>query len=211
MIGEQAREKACKRLDKICATPGIDGIAFDYVGYNNYYGCQHPDCLKQCAEYLKRHNLADTKDNRSKFYLFELTEYYRACTEHIKRINPEFRVIAHLYPVFEPHPFYGNQLQIDIAGETCAWYRIGDLKKVEADARTVHQGQHKYCKKTECIPFIGFTAGGLIDKKDAARVELELQAILRSGTNALMVHELHSVLKVPEVLAVFRKYCTPEP
>ena len=60
-----------------------------------------------------------------------------------------------------------------------------------------------------CI-VIAFTAGGLIDKKDAARIEQELQAILRSGTDAIMVHELSSVLAVPEVLAVFRKYCSPE-
>ena len=43
-----------------------------------------------------------------------------------------------------------------------------------------------------------------------ARIEQELQAILRSGTDAIMVHELSSVLAVPEVLAVFRKYCSPE-
>lgn len=210
IIGEKARAKACERLTKTCALPGIDGIAFDYVGYTNYYGCQHPDCLKLCEEYLKKHNLSDTKENRDKFYLFELAEYYRVCAEHIKKIDPDFRVIAHLYPVFTPQPLYGKHLKIDIAGETCAWYRLWDLKKVEKYAKSVRQNQHEYYKTTECVPFIAFTAGGLIDKKDAAHIEQELQAILRSGTDAIMVHELSSVLAVPEVLAVFRKYCSPE-
>ena len=210
VIGKDARAKACERLDKICATPGIDGIAFDYVGYQNYYGCQHPDCLKQCQEYLKKNGLPDTKENRAQFYLFELAEYYRVCAEHIKKINPRFRIIAHLYPVFQPHPLYGNRLKIDIAGETCAWYRLWDIRKVENYANTIRAGQHRYHKTTECVPFIGFSAGGLIDKKDAARVEQELLAILKSDSDALMVHELSSVLKVPEVLAVFQKYCSAE-
>ena len=81
---------------------------------------------------------------------------------------------------------------------------------MEKYAKSVRQNQHEYYKITECVPFIAFTAGGLIDKKDAARIEQELQAILRSGTDAIMVHELSSVLAVPEVLAVFRKYCSPE-
>lgn len=210
IIGEKARAKACERLTKICAQKGIDGVAFDYVGYANYYGCQHPDCLKLCAEYLKKHDLADTKENRNKFYLFELTEYYRVCAEHIKKIDPALRVMAHLYPVFTPHPLYGNQLKIDIAGETCAWYRLWDLEKVEKYAKSVRQNQHKYYSTTECVPFIGFTKNGLIDKKDAARIEQELRAILRSGTDAVMVHELRSVLAVPEVLAVFQKYYSAE-
>lgn len=211
IIGKEARAKACEALSKrYAAQPEIDGFAFDYVGYSNYYGCHHPDCLKRCQEYLKEHGLADTKENRHKFYLFELAEYYRVCAEHIKKLNPELRVMAHLYPVFTPHPLYGNQLKIDIAGETCAWYRLWDLDKVGDYAKTIRRDQHKYYKTTECVPFIGFTANGLIDKKDAARVEKELQAILRSGSDALMIHELRSVLAVPEVLKVFQKYCAPE-
>ena len=210
IIGEESRKKACAKLDKICEQPGIDGIAFDYVGYSNYYGCHHPDCLNLCREYLKKHNLADTPENRHKFYLFELAEYYRVCAEHIKKINPKFRVMTHLYPVFTPKPLYGKHLNVDIVGETCAWYRIWDMKKIEDYAKTIRREQQQYYKTTECVPFIGFSAVGLVDKKDAARVEQELQAILRSGSDSLMVHEFSSVLAVPEVLEVFRKYCSPQ-
>ena len=210
IIGEKSREKACKALDKVCAKPGIDGVAFDFVGYTNYYGCQHPDCLKLCAEYLKKNNLADTKENRAKFYLHELAEYYRVCTAHIKKINPKFKVMAHLYPVFEPLPLYGNRLQIDIAGETCAWYRRWDLKKVEEHAKYVRENQHKYFKTTECVPFLAYSVGNFADVLTPDDIEKEMQAILRSGTDALMVHELSSVLKNPEILKVFQKYCSPK-
>lgn len=210
-IGEKSREAACRELDRrISAKPGIDGVAFDFVGYQNYYGCQHPDCLKLCAEYLKKNNLKDTKENRAKFYLHELAEYYRVCAEHIKKINPKFKVMAHLYPVFEPFPLYGNRLRIDIAGETCAWYRRWDLKKVEEHAKYVRANQHKYYKTTECVPFLAYTAKDFADVLTPEDVEKEMQAILRSGTDALMVHELSSVLKNPEVLKVFQKYCSPE-
>ena len=209
-IGEKAREKACRDLDKVCARPGIDGVAFDFVGYQNYYGCQHPDCLKLCAEYLKKHNLEDTKENRAKFYLHELTEYYRVCAEHIKKINPKFKVMAHLYPVFEPMPLYGNRLQIDIAGESCAWYRRWDLKKVEEHAKYVRENQHKYFKTTECVPFLAYTVKDFADVLTPDDIEKEMQAILRSGTDVLMVHELTSVAENPEVLKIFRKYCSPE-
>lgn len=128
----------------------------------------------------------------------------------VKGVSTSTKPENNLYPVFQPHPLYGNRLKIDIAGETCAWYRLWDIRKVENYAKTIRAGQHRYHKTTECVPFIGFSANGLIDKKDVARVEQELLAILKSDSDALMVHELRSVLKVPEVLAVFQKYCSAE-
>lgn len=46
-------------------------------------------------------------------------------------------------------------------------------------------------------------------KKDAYRVELELRAILESGSDILMVYNINHVLRDLEVSAVFKKYCAP--
>lgn len=205
-IGEKARQIACEALDKLCRTPGIDGVAFDFVGYSNYRGCEHPECLKLCAEYLKKNNLPDTKENRERFYLHELAEYYRVCAEHIRKINPRFKVMAHLYPVFLPEPLYGNRLDIDIAGETCAWYRIWDVKKVEEYARYIVENQHRYHKNTYCVPFLAISKSEVFDVKTPEVVEQELQAILKSGTDSLMIHEFSSLIARPEIMAVFDKY-----
>ena len=206
IIGEKARKTACEKLDKMCAVPGIDGVSFDYVGYSNYRGCEHPECLKLCAEYLKKNNLPDTEENRGRFYLHELAEYYRVCAEHIRKINPRFKIMAHLYPVFLPEPLYGNRLDIDIAGETCAWYRIWDVKKVEEYARYIVENQHKYHKNTQCVPFLAVTTSDFSDIKTPEIIDRELQAILKSGTDSLMIHEFHSLIKSPEFMAVFDKY-----
>ena len=206
IIGEKARKIACEKLDKLCATPGIDGVAFDYVGYTNYHSCEHPECLKLCAEYLKKNNLPDTKENRERFYLHELVEYYRVCAEHIRKINPRFKIMAHLYPVFLPEPLYGNRLDIDIAGETCAWYRIWDVKKVEEYARYIAENQHRYHKNTHCVPFLAVSKSEVFDVKTPEVVERELQAILKSETDSLMIHEFSSLIASPEIMAVFDKY-----
>ena len=206
IIGDRARELACRKLDRLCATPGIDGIAFDYISYSNYRGCEHPECMKLCMEYLKKHDLPDTKENRERFYLHEIVEYYRVCAAHIRKIDPRFKIMAHLFPVFLPHPLYGNRLDIDIAGETCAWYRIWDVKKVEAYSRYVVENQHKYHKNTQCVPFLAVSVSDLFDHKSPEVVERELRAILKSGTDTLMIHEFRSLIQRPEIMAVFDRY-----
>lgn len=205
-VGEKAREMARAQLDRVCAVPGIDGIAFDYVGYTNYHGCEHPECRRLCVAYLKENNLPDTQENRNKFFLNELVEYYASCARHIRSIHPEFKIMAHLYPVFLPEPLYGNRLDIDIAGETCAWYRIWNTAKVEDYARRAVLNQHKYHKNTTCVPFIAITAGDWADIKTPEIVDAELRAILKSGTDTLMMHEFRSFIRRPEIMAVFDKY-----
>jgi len=205
-VGEKSRAMAREKLDRICRIPGIDGIAFDFVGYTNYQGCEHPECQKLCREYLQTHKLADTKENRAQFFLGELVAYYDSCAEHIRSINPELKIMAHLYPVFLPDPLYGNRLNIDVAGETCAWYMIWDPAKVEDHAKRVVANQHKYHRTTQCVPFIAITCGDWADEKTPEIVDKELQAILKSGTDTLMIHEFGSLIRRPEIMAVFDRY-----
>lgn len=208
-VGEKSREMARKKLDEICRTPGIDGVAFDFVGYTNYRGCEHPECQKLCREYLQKNKLTDTAENRDRFFLDELVTYYDSCAQHIRSIDPKLKIMAHLYPVFLPEPLYGHRLNIDVAGETCAWYMIWDTEKVEDYAKRVVADQRKYHKTTQCIPFIAITCGDWADEKTPEIVDRELQAILKSGTDALMIHEFGSLIKRPEIMAVFDKYMKP--
>lgn len=88
IVGEKSRAMAREKLTKALSTPGIDGVAFDFVGYTNYRGCEHPDCQKLCADYLQAHKLENTEENRAKFFLEELVAYYDSCAQHIRSINP---------------------------------------------------------------------------------------------------------------------------
>lgn len=113
---------------------------------------------------------------------------------------------GNLFPAFLPEPLYGNRLNIDISGETCAWYMIWDTKKVEDYASRIVAGQHKYHLTTQCVPFIAVSTTTDFDEKSSEVIERELQAILKSGTDSLMIHEFSSLLKRPEIMAAFDKY-----
>ena len=216
-IGEAGRAAGRRRLDESVAKlktmegESIDGFAFDYIGYANFKGCYHPDCLVLCRRYLEDQGLDDNETNRNAFYLAELVAYNNAMVDHIKGINSEWKVMNHVYPAFLPEPLYGNRLKVDYCGQTVAWYFVWPEERVRRYASVTVGRQHQHFGHVKGVPFVGFGRSAAFDHKTPAILERELKAILESGADSLMLHTFKEAADDPEIVALLMKYCAPEP
>lgn len=207
-VGADARKVQKERLLKtIAKTKGAEGVMFDYVGYTNYYGCEDPMCQHLLKQYLKEKSLPDTQENRNAFFLQELVAYNNELIDAVKEVNPGLITATHIYPVFMPEPLYGNRLKFDYCGQTCAWYFLWPENKIRDYSKKVVSEQNRYFPGVKGVPFIGYTNEDWADRKTPEIVEKELNAILDSGTDTLMIHMVRDVIASPEIFAVFKKYC----
>lgn len=207
---DKGYEKSKEALKKACSLEGIDGISFDYIGYANYKGCYCDDCLALYKKYIADNKLPDNDESRNDFYLKQLVDYNNAMVDYVKSLNPDFKVMAHIYPVFMPEPLYGNRLKVDYCGQTAAWYFLWDKEKIRSYSKIITSEQNKYFPDVKGIAFLGYYyKSPSFPEKSPERIELELKAMLEGGSEYLMVCSMNSTLGAPAVTAVFKKYCNP--
>lgn len=201
-----------KKLDKLLknAVPGVKGLYFDYIGYINHKGCYCKSCLEKLKDYLKKNKLSDTPANRDVFYRNELVKYYNKAIDYVKSKRPDFKIVAHLYPDFQPDPIFGNRLKLDYCGQTVAWYFKWPHNKIDRYTRYVVEHAKDHYSFSQGIPFLGINSSKAtsLGYKSPADLEKELQTILAAGGRTLMICN-GSVMIEDGYFEVFRKYCTP--
>ena len=199
-----------QKLDKLLenTVPGVKGIYFDGIGYRNLHGCYCEKCLADYSAFLQKNKLADTQANKDAFYRDILVNYYNAMIDYVKGKHPEFKVMAHFWPVFQPDPLFANRTKVDYCGQTVAWYFQWPQDKIAKYTRHVLKYEKKYHSNAEGIPFVGLN----VDKRKALackspeELEKELQTILASGGRTLMVCNGPDMI-LPGYYEVFKKYC----
>lgn len=198
-----------KKMDRILAktVPGVKGIAMDYVGYTNHYGCYCKVCLQDYKEYLRKKNLKDTKENKNKFYRDLLVNYYNSMIDYVKSKRPDFKVVVHIYPVFQPEPLYANRVKADLCGQTVAWYFKWPLEKIARYTKITVKEAKKYFPHAEGVPFVGLNGakGSALYSKTPEELEKELQTILAAGGRSLLVCSGGDMIK-KNYFEIFRKY-----
>ncbi len=207
-VGPAARSNAVARvLAKLDANPFAEMVLFDFVGYQNYRRCHHPDCERLYREFLAERHLPDTPESEKSFFLGELVAVNNAMHDAIKARNPSIVTGTHLYPVFLQEPLYGHRLKFDVIGETCAWYLKWPDEKIRAYAADCVTKRPVEYPRSRRIPFIAFTKRGWCEPKSASDIERELKDILAAGADELMAFEMDAIVDDPEIYAVFLKYC----
>lgn len=196
----ETRRLLLEILDEYIATPGCDGIAFDFFGYMNLHGCYCAHCLELYQAYLATAALADTPATRNAFYRSQLVEINNLLVRHIRQRTPQLLSMTHIYPVFLPDPLYGKDLEFDFCCETAAWYFHWPVEKIAEYSEHISaylRGVH----------FIGYYNPRLtFPEKTPERVDLELRTMLHHGARYLSVCGFSDVLKHPGITAVFQKY-----
>ena len=202
-----------KKLDKILDTApeGTKGVYLDFFGYMNHFGCYCNSCLHKCRQYLKEKNLPDTQENRNVFYRDRIIGYYGLIIDHIKRKHPDFKVVVHVYPDFEPEHLYGQRIKADFCGQTVAWYFQWKSEKIRKYTRFVINHSKDYYPASEGIPFQGISTDpkSSLGYNSPADVEREMKVILAAGGRTLMVCNGDSIIE-PGYFEVFKKYCGKE-
>ena len=192
------------QLDK---RPNVEMVLFDYIGYQNYRRCRHPDCERIYQEHLVRHGLKNTPENEKEFFLGELAAVNNALHDAVKARNPKLVTGTHLYPVFLPEPLYGYRLKFDVIFETCAWYLKwpdAKIREYATDCLTRHPVDYPRSRR---IPFIAVTRGNWCEHKTPADVERELNDLLDAGVDEICAFEMDAIVDDPELYSVFLKYC----
>ena len=202
-----------KKVDQILkrAIPGVKGIFLDYFGYSNFRGCYCKECLERYQAYLKQKNLPDTQENKDIFYRDQLVDYYNRTVAYIKSKRPDFKIVAHYYPEFEPDPWYANRTRVDFIGQTVSWYFKWQDEDIARATKNILANAKVYHSDSEAIPFIGLNSNpnSSLGYKSPEDVERELKIIIDSGSNTLMVCSGSPVIQ-PGYFEVFKKYCGKE-
>jgi len=203
---KEALKTIIKNLVKI---QGLKGIAFDGVGYQNYHCCYCPATIKAFQEYYKTRKNIPVQKAFQQFSLKTLVDFNNELSDYARQLNPQILITNHLWPVYEPEPLYGNRLNTDYCGQTAAWFFPWKLKKIERYSKIISQDEDKYFPNAKGVAMIGiyYDRAPTFPEKSPARVEQELQAILKGGCHNLQVCSINHVLKRPEIAAVFKKYC----
>lgn len=195
-----------RRLDEIlAANPEAEGICFDGIGYANLHSCECEDCKSALSTYLSQNALADTEENRNRFYLDAIVAYANAMVDYVHARRPGIKVAIHLWPTFRPNPLYGRLIKADYVEETVAWYFPWEKAKISEYVRRVCGAKRP--QDSQGVPFVGLNAtpGEALAFKSPERLEDELRQILAMGGRTLSVCNGPDMLK-PGYREVFRKF-----
>jgi hypothetical protein len=205
----EVKEFIKELIAKELASPGIKGIAFDFIGYVNYKCCRCPLSMKLFKEYCEKNSLKEDDKAMDKFSLDTLVEFQNEMVDYIKSIKPDAVTVNHIYPVFLPEPLYGNRLKIDYCGQTAAWYFYWDPFKIYNYSKVISGEDNKYFPNVKGVAFIGYYDSfkyNMFPYKSPERVELELRSMLRGGSTMVMECGLEHLIDNPDVSNVFKKF-----
>jgi len=199
-----------KQVDEMLIVPGVKGVAFDYFGYQNYRCCLCPASQAQLAAYREQHPELSRELSLEHFSLETLVNFNNRLSAYVRTVNPKARVITHIYPVYLPEPLYGNRLDLDVCGQTAAWFfkPFWSMKKIRAYSHIIAKDANRYHQRQRGAALIGYYSGprNKHTTKSEKRLTAELRAILDGGCTRVHVCSFNHVLKTPEAAKVFRKF-----
>ena len=197
-----------KQVDEMLAFPDVKGVAFDYIGYQNYRCCRCPLSQAQLAEYQKQHPELSRELALEHFSLETLVDFNNRLAAYVRTVKPAAQVITHVYPVYLPEPLYGNRLDLDVCCQTAAWFfePFWSVDKIKAYSQIIARDANRYFPRQKGAALLGYSKYPV---KDAARLTLELEAIFAGGCSRVQVCSFNETLNNPEATAVFRRYFAP--
>jgi hypothetical protein len=194
-------------IDEIVSVEGLEGIAFDGFGYQNFHSCECPLCVKALAEHIKAHPGMDPKKVTRDYFRDLLVEYINKLAAYARTKNADIKTAIHLWPVFAPDPLYGNRLDVDYCGQTAAWYTLWPKEKIAKYSVVISEEAKKYNKRQEGVGMIGYyDRPGKFPVKSPEVVDMELKTMLSNGCRRIQVCGARDVIANKPVAAVFKKY-----
>ena len=184
-----------------------DGVAFDGFGFRNRYACH----CQRCAE--MRHGTiatnADLTDADAVARMSEesLVDIYRVLYDHAKSVKSDAIVMNHVWPPFNPNPYYANRLRLDYCSQTISWfYRPSwSLQRVEFEPSELVRLEDR--DANVFVPFIGvFNDPHLV--RSSARIAKELEIARTFGGGLLVFCNLKTLHRYQELREVVRTALT---
>ncbi|MFO8080846.1 MAG: hypothetical protein R6V07_11110 [Armatimonadota bacterium] len=203
----RAREILEGLIDEIASVPGLEGLALDGFGYQNYHRCHCERCEELRAEYVEVHPEMTEDEASVAFFREMLVDYTNHLADYARSRRDDIRTSIHIWPVFVPEPLYGNRLDVDYCGQTAAWYTLWPQEKIAEYSRIIVEGAQKYHPRQQGVGMIGYyDRPGEFPVKDADRVEMELSTIIDNGCRRIQVCSSIHVINNEEIAGVFRRH-----
>lgn len=162
-------------VQRYAAEP-VDGLAFDYIGWQNYRRCYCPVCAEQFASYRWAHPALAPERAETQWAEDVLVSFTNEMAG-ARGINPEIALTIHVYPWFAPDPYYGQRTDIDHVSETVAWF-FRPAARVAAELRIIRNSGASALRVAEL--------GYLLRKPSvAAAVARELGGSFRAAPSAV--------------------------
>ena len=163
-----------------------DGIALDGFGFKNHYGCF-------CERCVERHG-GESPEHIAEVSKTDLIEISRVLRDFAKDQKRDAIVMNHVWPPFDPDPYYGAQLYLDYCTQTISWfYRpFWPLERVEFEA-----AEHKRLEipgRNMFVPFIGMY-NDPYGRRSVQRIHQEIDIALQYGGGSLVICTLEAPKK----------------
>jgi len=196
----EVRAQFREMVQRNAADP-VDGLAFDYIGWQNYRRCYCPVCAEQFAAYRREHPGLSAGRAEEQWAEEVLVSFTNEMAAAARGVRSEIALTIHIYPWFAPNPYYGQRTDIDYVGQTVSWFfrPHWPLETVQRRNDQIVARQHERYRHHHAAPFIGFDPRKPRDFRSAARVAAELRIIRDSGASGLQVAELGYLLRKPSV------------
>ncbi len=183
------------------ALENADGIALDGFGFRNHYACFCDRCVAEHGG-----DDAERIAHYSRKGLIDCSRHIRA---YLTDNYPDAFSMNHVWPPFNPDPYYGADLYLDYCSQTISWFYRPHwrLERVELEAQLHKQLENP--DRNRFVPFIGLYADPY-QTRSAARIARELEIALEYGKGSLVFCTLQAPAETPEVRRtiadVFRKW-----
>ena len=192
---DESRSIISERVDR--ALEVADGVALDGFGFKNHYACfcdicsnLHGGQIETIAE-VSRRSLIDFSD-----HLYDRT----------KAAHPDAILMNHVWPPFDPDPYYASDLRLDFCTQTISWFYqpTWSLDRVRLEAK-----EHAARERTErnrFVPFIGHYSDSY-QRRSPERIEAELQIATEFGGGSFVFCTLQSIIDDERVREVVEHAC----
>jgi len=207
LSNEDARDLLKPPIDEIASVPGLEGLAFDGFGYQNYQRCHCEDCQRLSAEYVAAHPELPAEEAEVRFFRDALVGYINHLADYARSRRGDIKTSIHIWPVFAPEPLYGNRLDVDYCGQTAAWYTLWPQEKIAEYSRRIVQDAQEYHQRQQGVGMIGYyDRPGTFPVKDAECVNMELSTMLAAGCRRVQVCSSLHVIRNADIADVFRRH-----
>lgn len=152
---EESVQELCRMIGKKFDAHPIDGIALDVFGFKNMYACFCSRCDSLRKEIKAKNPDRTDEEILASFSEESLIRISQRLYDYVKSIQPKAIVTCHIYPNFNPNPYYGNRFKVDYCGQTIAWFfkPFWDLDEVAFRAK-----RYKALEDTRFNHFMPFIA-----------------------------------------------------